>query len=165
VTESEESSALLELARFAVSNDEWDSLPEFIVFRYSEGKLVPDTIGVMAGIEPAMMPGVMLSLAEKAAESGVVAAAYLLSLEGYGVKVPAPGTSPEELEQFERDRKGRNFHTRSDAMETKIALVASTSTDASWTVMKDRSTGTISENREISGVIGSAFLEIATSML
>lgn len=106
---------------------EWDSLHCFMTLHWDGEKLLPRTYAAIdPGIDPPDYPALMAGIASKELEKnpGDPAYAYLLQIEGFGVIAPAKDASEAEREQFDRDRIGRNFHSRPDAIESAYAYCA-----------------------------------------
>lgn len=108
-------------ARLAIErHDEWDAPHAFETLHWDGAKLTTMTYAcIMQDMPPARYPQVMAGLAREELEKHPVdpAYGYLLQVESFGVSEPGPGASEAEREQYERDRIGRTFHERPDAVE------------------------------------------------
>lgn len=113
--------------KIVADHDEWDSPHHFVTLHWEDGELRPGTWAmIMPDIHPAQYPELMAKLALEAHEKDPdrPAYGYLLQIESFGVTEPGPGASEEERDQFNRDRLGRNFHNRADAVEVAGAWCA-----------------------------------------
>jgi hypothetical protein len=102
-------------------HDEWDSPHSFETLHWDGTTLRTMTYAcIMTDIKPADYPAYMTALAKEELEKHPddPAYGYLIQAEGYRVTEPGPEASAEEREQFQRDRRERNFHKRADAVET-----------------------------------------------
>ncbi len=106
--------------KIIADHDEWDSPHHFVTLHWEDGELRCGTWAViMPDIHPAQYPKVMAKIARECHEKDPdhPPYGYLLQFESYGVAEPGPEASDEEREQFRRDRLGRTFHQRADAVE------------------------------------------------
>lgn len=133
-------------------HDEWDGLHQFLVLVLEDGKVTPRTIGV---IDPAMHPDLYPRMMAKLAKEDVddmkagdpFPVAYLLQIEAFGVKMPPEeDMTPEEQNDFNRDRHNRTFHNRPDAVETCMAITCDV-TGRMYQVTKYRSDNSIEEEQ------------------
>lgn len=115
-------------ARKAIEDGhEWDSPHCFQTLHWDGEKLSPRTCAcIMPDVHPAGYPALMDKLAREELEKhpDEPAYAYLLQIEAHGVIVPGPDAAEAEREQYRRDRLGRSFHQRADAVESAMAWVA-----------------------------------------
>lgn len=81
---------------------------------------------VLPDVDPLDYPTLMAKAAveELGEHPDEPAYAYLLQIEVFAVTEPGLDASEEEREQYDRDRIGRTFHQRNDAIETCVAWVA-----------------------------------------
>ncbi|HEX3962154.1 MAG TPA: hypothetical protein VHZ03_36920 [Trebonia sp.] len=120
---------------------EWDSLHCFMTLHWDGESLRPGTYAAIdPGIDPPDYPALMAKIAREELEKnpGDPAYAYLLQIEGFGVIAPGPDASETEREQFDRDRLGRTFHRRPDAIESAFAYCADVH-GRMWAATKTRS--------------------------
>jgi hypothetical protein len=118
-------------ARLAIErHDEWDSPHAFETLHWDGVKLTTMTYAcIMPDVDPPDYPKLMARLAREELEKRPddPAYGYLVQAEGFKVVTPAPGTREAEAfdwEQYHRDRLGRTFHKRPDAVETCTAWAA-----------------------------------------
>jgi hypothetical protein len=115
-------------ARAEVSrHDEWDSPHSFQTLHWDGEKLTVLTYAcIMTDMNPVSYPAVMTGLAREELEKHPddPAYAYLLQTESFRVREPGPEAPAAEREQYQRDRAGRAFHERADAVEVCSAWVA-----------------------------------------
>ena len=117
---------------------EWDSLHHFQTLHWDGEKLTCGTFAAIdPGIDPPDYPALMARIAARRQEEHPEdpAYAYLLQIEGFGV---IAGASAAEREQFDRDRIGRTFHQRADAVESAMAYCADVH-GRLWYAVKTRS--------------------------
>jgi hypothetical protein len=125
---------------------DWDGIHTFFSLHWSDGDLHPGLAAmIVPTINPDRYPAMMLGLARKEIDKGEgVPYAYALQFEGWGVIAPKADASPEERAQFDRDRVGRRFHERADAVEVVQAWCVDIH-GRLWSTTKTRSDGQIRE--------------------
>jgi hypothetical protein len=110
------------------AHEEWDSPHWFTGWCWDGEKLNPGLVAcIVPDVHPDQYPSrVMKMVAKYLSDDGNPApVAFMLQFEAFGVTMPAEGSmSGEEAEQFRRDRLGRTFHKRPDAVESCIAYCA-----------------------------------------
>lgn len=115
-------------ARAAIeAHTEWDAPHAFVTLHWDGASLATRTYAcIMADINPADYPKMMagMALEELSKDPADPAYAYLLQAEFFGVTEPGPDATEADREQFDRDRLGRTFHQRPDAIECATAWVA-----------------------------------------
>lgn len=115
-------------ARKAIEDhDEWDSPHCFQTLHWDGERLTCRTyVCIMPDVDPVKYPALMAKAAREELEKhpDEAAYAYLLQIESFGVTEPGPDASEAEREQYERDRIGRTFHERGDAIESCDVWVA-----------------------------------------
>jgi hypothetical protein len=115
-------------ARKAIdAHDEWDAPHAFETLHWDGEKLTTLTYAcIMPDMDPVSYPAVMTGLAREELEKhpGDPAYGYLLLAESFRVQSPGPEASAAEREQYDRDRAGRTFHERPDAVEVCTAWAA-----------------------------------------
>jgi hypothetical protein len=108
-------------ARLAIErHDEWDAPHAFETLHWDGEKLRTMTyLCIMNDVDPPKYPALMAraALEELEKHPDDPAYGYLLQVESHGVSKPGPQASEAEREQYERDRLGRTFHKRPDAVE------------------------------------------------
>jgi hypothetical protein len=108
-------------------HDEWDAPHWFQTLHWDGTALTCRTCAcIMPDIDPLGYPKVMAGIAREELEKypDDPAYGYLLQIEGFGVTQPPAGAAEAEREQFDRDRIGRTFHERPDAVEAAYAYAA-----------------------------------------
>lgn len=129
-------------ARKAIEDHgEWDSLHCFMTLHWDGEKLSAGTYAAIdPGIDPPDYPKVMAGIAaeRRREHPGNPAYAYLLQIEAFGVVEPGPDAGEAERERYDRDRIGRTFHQRPDAVESAIAWCADVHGRV-WSAAKRRS--------------------------
>jgi hypothetical protein len=106
---------------------EWASPHCFMTLHAEDGQLHCRTYAaIMPDISPPDYPSLMFRLAGEELEKhrDDPACAYLLQIEAFGVTGPGKGATEAEREQYARDRLGRTFHERPDAVESAVAWCA-----------------------------------------
>lgn len=115
-------------ARKAIEDhDEWDAPDAFQTLHWDGEKLSCRTfVCVLPDVNPPDYPALMAKAAidELTKHPDHVAYAYLLQMEMFGVSEPGPDASAQERQRYDRDRIGRTFHQRDDAIEACVAWVA-----------------------------------------
>jgi hypothetical protein len=102
-------------------HDTWDSPHSFETLHWDGAKLTTMTyVCLMPAIDAVKYPDLMMRAAkeELGRHPEDPAYGYLLLAEGHRVIEPGPDASAAEREQFRRDRSGRTFWKRPDAVET-----------------------------------------------
>jgi hypothetical protein len=108
-------------------HQDWDSAHEFVIWTWDGRDLA---LGTLAVIDPAMnpqdYPDIMVRLVSSHREKHPEPPAYafVLQIEAFGVVAPAKDATEAERAQFDRDRRGRKFHQRPDAVESCVAYCA-----------------------------------------
>jgi hypothetical protein len=99
---------------------EWDSPHSFETLHWDGEKLRTMTYAcITTDIDAVKYPALMMGMAREELEKHPEdpAYGYLVQAEGHRVIEPGPGASAAEREQFRRDRLGRTFWKRPDAVE------------------------------------------------
>jgi len=108
-------------------HDAWDSPHAFITLHWDGTSLNGRTYAcIMPDIDPPDYPACMSKIAREQFEKDPAdpAYAYLLQIEGFGIPEPGKDATGAERDQYNRDRLGRTFHQRADAVECALAWVA-----------------------------------------
>jgi len=109
------------------AHEEWDAPHCFQALHLDGDSLVCRMYAcIMTDVEPDDYPRWMAMLADEQHEKDPrdPAYAYLLQTESFRTRAPGPEASAAEREQYDRDRAGRTFHERADAVEVCSAWVA-----------------------------------------
>lgn len=146
-------------------HDDWDALHHFLPMRWDEEEsrlVIADTIVALdPAIHPTQYGVLMLGILQKL-DATVDACA--LQIEAFGVTEPKEFESEEEKARFQYERENRLFHTRPDARECAMVLVASTD-GRLWQVEKFRDKPDQSDWRETHRVEGDVGGQLADSLI
>ncbi len=135
-----------QLARDALEARDWDEIHAFATVTLEEdGPQVRTYAGIDPALNPDAYPLVMMQIArEDITRNEDAPYAFMMEFEAFGVLEPPPSAPEEEKEQFDSDRRTRNFHSRPDAEEIASVYIADVN-GRLWTATKYRVTGQVEE--------------------
>jgi hypothetical protein len=129
-------------------HDEWDAPSQFVTLHWNGAKISYGVVAcLMLDIHPTQLPRIMAELVSKQARRRDLPpmCACIIQSEVHGVTEPGPDASVAERLAYDRDRAGRTFHQRPDAVEAAVAYCADTY-GFLWSALKTREDpGTIVE--------------------
>lgn len=106
---------------------EWDAPHQFVTLHWDGQTISYGTVAcIMADLHPTRYPQVMARMVLEQTQRRHLPpmCACALQIECFGVTEPGPDASAAERAQYQRDRVGRTFHQRPDAVESAVAWCA-----------------------------------------
>lgn len=108
-------------------HDEWDAPHQFVTLRWDGERISYGVVAcLMLDIHPAQYPQIMAGFVREQSRRRDLPpmCACAVQVESHGVTEPGPDASVAERLAYDRDRVGRTFHQRPDAIESADAWCA-----------------------------------------
>lgn len=109
---------LKDAVRHLLTLHKWDSLPMLFLYDWKDGELACSHCCVFADLEPDELPEGILKLMAKLMAEGERPYLVVVQFEGHGVRVPQGPQA--EKEEFDRQCREHELHTRDDAVESLV---------------------------------------------